>query len=65
MLGEQAQGVGLAQITVLTQAEDPAGASVFASLVAKRAVAETGGPKFEILIDQFQGVVEIGMTGLH
>src|SRR5690554_3576238 len=65
VLGEQARGVGLAQITVLTQAEDPAGAGVLAGLVAKRAVAETGWAEFKVLIDQFQGVVEIGMTGLY
>src|SRR5690554_609540 len=65
MLCKQLQGIGFIQVAILAQGKYPAGAGVFAGLVAQRAVVESGGLELEVLVDQCQGVVKTGVAALQ
>src|SRR5690554_1241737 len=65
MLCEQSQGIGFIQVAILAQGKYPAGAGVFAGLVAQRAVVEAGKPHLEVLVDQRQGVIKTGVAALQ
>lgn len=52
VLGKQLERVHFAQIAVLAQTKDPAGAGILAFCIYQRAIAEAAGLVLEVLLDR-------------